>query len=67
MSIGCRVLAYDVVYNRETTYGKALYFTDAESLIALLDTDWGDYSELREIACKHYTWATIAEQYEQLY
>ena len=67
MSIGCRVLAYDVVYNRETTYGKALYFTDAESLIALLDTDWGDYSELREIACKHYTWATIAKQYEQLY
>ena len=67
MSIGCRVLAYDVVYNRETTYGKALYFKDAESLIALLDTDWGDYSELREIALQHYTWATIAKQYEQLY
>ena len=48
MSIGCRILAYDVVYNRETTYGKALYYHDVESLIQLLDTDWGDYSELRE-------------------
>ena len=67
MSIGCRVLAYDVVYNRETTYGKALYFKYAESLIALLDTDWGDYSELREIALQHYTWTTIAKQYEKLY
>ena len=67
MSIGCRILAYDVVYNRETTHNKALYFKDVDSLLTLLDTDWGDYSELREIALQHYTWATIAKQYEQLY
>lgn len=67
MSIGCRILAFDVIYNRETTYGKALYYHDVESLIALLDTDWGDYSELREIAKQHYTWASIAKAYEELY
>lgn len=67
MSIGCRILAYDVVYNRETTHGKALYYRDVESLIQLLDMDWGDYSELREIAKQHYTWATIAKAYEKLY
>lgn len=67
MSIGCRILAYDVVYNRETTYGKALYYHDVESLIQLIDTDWGDYSELREIAKEKYNWATIAKAYERLY
>ena len=67
MSIGCRILAYDVVYNRETTFGKALYYHDVESLIQLLDTDWDDYSELREIAKREYNWATIAKAYERLY
>lgn len=67
MSIGCRIVAFDVVYNRETTLGKALYYHDVESLIQLLDTDWGDYSELREIAKQQYNWATIAKAYEKLY
>lgn len=67
MSIGCRIVAFDVVYNRETTHGKALYYHDVESLIQLLDTDWGDYSELREIAKQQYNWATIAKAYEKLY
>ena len=67
MSIGCRIVAFDVIYNRETTHGKALYYHDVESLIQLLDTDWGDYSELREIAKQQYNWATIAKAYEKLY
>lgn len=67
MAIGCRVLAFDVVYNRETTFGKALYFSDAQSLVELLDTEWGDFSELRQLAQQHYTWKHIAQQYEKLY
>ena len=67
MSIGCRILCFDVVYNRETTHGKALYFSDVESLTELLDTEWGDYSQMREIARRCYTWATIAKAYERLY
>lgn len=67
MAIGCRILAFDVVYNRETTHGKALYFNDVESLIRLLGTKWGDYSEMQAIAKEHYTWPIIARAYEALY
>ena len=67
MAIGCRILAFDVVYNRETTHGKALYFEDVDSLISLLGTEWGDYSELQAIAREHYTWPIIARAYEALY
>ena len=66
MFFGKPILAYDVVYNRETTENKAYYFKNSERLIELLGAE--KYGEpLREIARRRYTWKYIAGQYEALY
>lgn len=66
MFFGNPILAYDVVYNRETTENKAYYFKNSEQLIELLGAE--KYGEpLREIARRRYTWKYIAGQYEALY
>ncbi len=67
MFFGCPILAYDVVYNRETTHDKAYYYKDCTELESLLGKSnlYGD--EMRKIAERHYTWKCIAEQYEAIY
>jgi hypothetical protein len=67
MFFGCPILAYDVVYNRETTLNSAYYYKNSEGLVALLCKDDLDGEEMRAIAEQHYTWKHIAEQYEVLY
>ena len=72
MSLGLPVAAYDVVYNRETTEGKALYFTDSASLAAMIvDMDKETLMEtgvnLREVAGRRYKWSIITEKYERLF
>lgn len=67
MFFGCPILAYDVVYNRETTQGQAYYFSNVEELERLLQrTDLrGDI--MKSIAEKEYTWKHISQQYCALY
>lgn len=64
------IVAFDCIYNRETTHGKALYFADADELLSKL-TDEGNHSAvgqaMQEIAKKEYQWKIIAEKYEALY
>lgn len=71
MFFGCPVLAYDVVYNRETTENKANYFRDITDLVLLLVKNSNEYEAnakaMMEIAHRRYTWKSIAEQYENLY
>lgn len=68
MFFGRPVLAYDVVYNRETTEGKACYFRSAEELAGLLETAQLKGGEaMKEIAQRRYTWKHVAGQYEELY
>lgn len=68
MFFGCPILAYDVVYNRETTQNKADYFSTKEELIALMEhADFSDGVSLKELAYERYRWKSIAEQYEKLY
>lgn len=68
MFFGKHILAFDVVYNRETTNNEAYYFSDREKLIELLSLpDFKNGEPLREYARQHYTWKHIAEQYELLY
>lgn len=64
---GKPVLAYDVVYNRETTGNKACYFKTADELTELLNRNTPDGTPMKEIAMRRYTWKYIAEQYEILY
>ena len=67
MFFGRPILSFDVVYNRETTSNKAHYFNNADELLALIGQGVDNGKELKEVACKQYTWAQIAKQYEALY
>lgn len=67
MFFGKPVLAYDVVYNRETTENKAYYFQTSEQLVALIRQDGKDGAPMKEIARRRYTWEYVAKQYEALY
>ena len=67
MFFGCPVLCNDVVYNRETTHGKAYYWKDADELSALLERKDLAGDVLKTIAWEEYTWKTITTQYESLY
>lgn len=68
MFCGCNVVAYDVVYNRETTENLAVYFSDEDSLQQIVTDDKLCNREvMNEVAQRRYRWATIAQQYETLY
>lgn len=68
MFFGHPILAYDVVYNRETTQNKADYFSTKEELMALMEhADFSDGTSLKELAYERYQWKNIAEHYEKLY
>ena len=67
MFFGRPILCYDVVYNRETTFGQAYYWKDAASLVRLLSQPNLDGSAMIRLARQHYTWKVIAGQYERLY
>lgn len=63
MFAGRPVVAYDVVYNRATTAGRAAYFSDVAGLRRLISSELPDGSVLLEIAEKEYTWSRIAARY----
>lgn len=67
MFFGKPILAYDVIYNRETTENQAYYFKDSQELASLLLLADKHGSRMSEIAGRRYTWAHIAKQYEELY
>ncbi len=74
MNLGLCIIAYDVIYNRETTEHKALYFEDVVSLInsvSKLSSSHTQQSAIRddmkEIATRRYTWKTITNKYELLF
>lgn len=65
------IIAFDVVYNRETTENKATYFKDVVGLISCLQCSDADLKNnadcMYEIAQRRYKWNIIAKQYEALY
>lgn len=67
MFFGKPILAYDVVYNRETTENRAYYFKSCKQLVELLAQKEKDGKPMKEIAKRRYTWEHVAEQYEALY
>lgn len=71
MNLGLPIIAYDVVYNRETTENKATYFSDVASLQTAVKslTSNDDKRRLlsdtmKEIAERRYTWKRIVQCYE---
>lgn len=65
------IFAFDCGFNRATTEDCALYFSDSETLGALLAaraTDKAALAEgvMKEIAARRYTWEIVAAQYFDL-
>jgi glycosyltransferase involved in cell wall biosynthesis len=71
MNLGLPVLAYDCVYNRETTENSCLYWKTFNDLLLCLQKSKHELEiigeKMREIAKRRYTWAVIAEKYNRLY
>lgn len=67
MFLGRPILAYDVVYNRETTYQKAYYWKNSEQLQQLVERNDLTGNNTMLVAQQYYTWASISKQYEELY
>jgi glycosyltransferase involved in cell wall biosynthesis len=67
MFFGRPILAFDVVYNRETTCGEAYYFHSSGDLVKLLESHGLDGRRMRKIAEERYRWEKIAKEYESLY
>lgn len=67
MHFGIPIAAWDVVYNRETTEGKAYYFRRPEELIGLTNRTDLDGSIMLEIAKRRYRWKVVSDQYCELF
>lgn len=65
------IIAYDCIYNRESTENKAKYFHSSEELINIIKDSSRNFdnnaASMQEIADRRYRWDTIARQYERLY
>lgn len=62
------IVSYDVVYNRETTEGKAYYFNNPDDLRDIIKKSSKlDGSGMKEIAERRYLWKTISAQYCDLF
>lgn len=67
MFLGRPVLAYDVVYNRETTHHKAHFWQNSNELQQLVERNDLTGDDIKKVAQECYTWEKIAKQYEELY
>ena len=65
------IIAFDCIYNRESTEDKAEYFSNSDDLISRITNDSIDYSAnaeaMIEIANRRYTWSEISKQSCELY
>jgi glycosyltransferase involved in cell wall biosynthesis len=66
------IVAFDVSYNRETTFNQSMYFKDKQQLINALEnlneTELKDISyRMKSIADKEYSWRIIADKYASIF
>jgi len=71
MNLGLPIIAFDVMYNKETTEKKALYFNTTAKLLEIVTTiDEQQIEALAKkmlvIAKRRYTWKVIAEKYKNM-
>jgi len=69
MWLGLPIICWDVVYNRETTDAKALFFNDKEALKKIVNSEASSFQqlglELKEVAYHNYSWQKISNQYKE--
>ena len=71
MHFGIPIVAYDCVYNRNTTKNEALFFQNMKELLLRLDelisvSDCVSGRKLKMIAEQEYTWSEIGDKYINL-
>ncbi len=71
MNLGLPIIAYDVMYNKETTEKKAIYFNDEKELLEIINQLTEEKraqlsAKMMEIANRRYTWKVIAEKYKAM-
>jgi glycosyltransferase involved in cell wall biosynthesis len=71
MHFGLPIIAYDCIFNRYTTEGKALFFKDADDLRSIVDALTPVQAatvgaKMRRIALQQYTWDKIGRAYFDL-
>jgi len=72
MNLGLPIISFKVQTNLETTEEKALFFSDSDSLISLINNVSRDElkmlsNQMQEIAEKRYTWDRISNKYAKLF
>lgn len=72
MGLGLPIVAFRVVFNEETTEHRALYFSDADDLLKVLDDTSQEMFQpigqaMKEIAQRRYMWSIIARKYAHLF
>lgn len=71
MNLGLPILAFDCVYNRETTENACLYWNNSNDIINIMKNENSDFDsiakKMKEIGSKEYAWKNIAEKYISLY
>lgn len=71
MHFGVPIIAYDCIYNRESTENKGDYFKDIDQLKTILlrpiESFKKNAESMKEIANRRYRWGVIAQQYVNLY
>jgi len=71
MNFGLPILAFDCVYNRETTENACLYWDNSNDIINIMKNENSDFDsiakKMKEIGLKEYAWKNIAGKYNSLY
>ena len=71
MNLGLPILAFDCVYNRETTENACLYWKNSEDIINIMKNKSENFASIAErmkqIGSNEYAWKNIAEKYNSLY
>jgi glycosyltransferase involved in cell wall biosynthesis len=72
MNLGLPIIAFDVVYNKETTENKASYFKDTDSLIQNIQSFSEqernrNATEMKRISEQRYKWSIVIQKYEDVF
>lgn len=71
MNLGLPILAFDCIYNRETTFNKCLYWKESQDIVSLITNSTSDFAhiadDMKKIGLNEYSWKIIADKYADLY
>lgn len=67
MFFGRPILAFNIVYNRETTHHKAKYYQNSKELLRYIENIPDNGNKMNQVAWRYYTWKRVAKEYEALY